>query len=578
MSMTEEELTNSLHRVGRIYWHRPDTADCLVTVTRLCSTQNERLCSPQQQHQLDRHQNPCLCNRTNQIVQRHRLSTAPLTPLLPTFSSNTSCASTLSQNGSSAPQSHGQKPPISTTKPIHPSNLGAKDLCSKSSNLNDGGVGGSSGLILQSAKRTISSRHRSNGSLSSLSTVSEDLTSSACEPKRTEAGNVASSNRSSLLVSGDIRRESAPSNMYSARTCCHIDDEQNQRSTTYRLHRDFLISQSQVFKALLQPDQGETASASLAATTSIKQDTLTTSVEIALPDPSSFAVLVEYFYMGEFDRLTSAMESGKVRWENVMLNASHLGLSTGLKRQLGGWWRGRKDGLHSVERGVYHRSSLPVLTSDRNGSGGGELGSWYGASSSQTGSGGGRCRAYTTGSRDQVEYKEREVAMTPSTALALASGLVRPATEEGISSGNKRIRTTEPDTESSHRHSLHYRAGSQQNANTARTVVQSPRSRSTSTSSHLHRTRKSMDASWPLESLKAPVEEQLQRDQGRSNDGRAVSWHGRAERPSAMRQLLLGGGGGGGGGGKRRRALSNLAYYCSSTRTQGSTISAPVKQ
>ncbi|SPO25550.1 uncharacterized protein UTRI_03028_B [Ustilago trichophora] len=590
MPMTEAELTSSLHRVGRIYWHRPDTADCLVAVTRLSQRQR----SPQQ-HQHHRHQNPCICNATDRIVEsklskrqlRQSASTAPSTPLLQTFSPTIS-ASTLPAICSS-PNRLGQMPPASTSTPTQPSSLARcresdKDFGTKPSNLDGDGVDGTCGSVLQSTQKssyrsTIGQvpRHRSRASISTLSTLGEDPSPAASEPRRTDAETTASSSISRLLSSGDIRRESAPPNMYAAGTCTrchsHADDEQDQRVTTYRLHRDFLISQSQVFKQLLQPGRGDAASpegTAVKGDPSISDDTNhpTTSIEIALPDPSSFAVLIEFFYMGNFNKLTAAMESGKVRWENVMLNASHLGLSAGLKMQLGRWWRERQDRLHASDsvRQAYYRSSMPaegyVWTSGVDGSG--EIGVRYGASTSRSGSGGRRCRAYTTGSRQQVERSECKVSMMPSRALALPTGLVRSVSEEGIPSGSKRFRTTEPDTEASYRHNRHCNTGLQ-HTNTARSVVQSPRS--STVPNHLPRTRQSMDACWPRKAHDASVEEQLQKDEGRLDDRRAVT---RQERPSTVRQLLL-------GGGKRRRALSNLAYYCSAG-TQGSSISAPVKQ
>ncbi len=41
MLMSREGLVSSLHRVGHLYWHRPDTADCLVEVTRMGASQHQ---------------------------------------------------------------------------------------------------------------------------------------------------------------------------------------------------------------------------------------------------------------------------------------------------------------------------------------------------------------------------------------------------------------------------------------------------------------------------------------------------------------------------------------------------------
>lgn len=161
------------------------------------------------------------------------------------------------------------------------------------------------------------------------------------------------------------RRESAP-------VLPTSEPESQEESYTFRCHLDFLVTQSSVFRKYL----GASANPALDITTSApkiedcaKLGTRacdsprrpSTSPErkptlrITVPgDIVSFSLLMEYLYMGDFDRLALAMESGEVRWEEVMLNAQHLGLDDDLKQKLGAWW-----GLRRKSRDANVRNSGP---------------------------------------------------------------------------------------------------------------------------------------------------------------------------------------------------------------------------
>lgn len=477
VQLTRKELTARLHEVGKIYWHRPDTADCLVKVVRLSSCQHERHPGPDQQ---------CLRKANNPSRPTSHIHSAP------TSASASAC----------------QFP--------YQAQRRSQDLHA----------------LPGPSRRTVSENH--------------------VYTKRSRLVEPTSPFRHSLLNT-EARRESAPPNMLGAasaasatqRPCLRCDDSV-QNVAMYRLHSDFLKSQSDLFAKMLCSDNDtQDASASSAVDADSRPHR---AVTVALPDPTSFEKLVEYFYMGDFSKLSAAMESGKVRWENVMLNARHLGLSQELKMQLGAWWRIHQ-GHSGVKQGM-HRGSLPtgvpapmVEPSRRGGVGG-----------SSEGRGSARPRAYTTGTRPQIEpAMEKRMIMTPSRAFAsLPKPLPRLSTDEHTLSGVKRRREADHSPISAD-----YPQPSK-----------SPRADAT----QQRFVRPALPVASGMISLSSPVRRspispRFSRDIHSKMDLYTSTSKTTTERPSAVRQLL--------NSGNRRRALSSLAYYCS-TGVPGS-VAASVK-
>lgn len=256
MLMSPDGLVSSLHRIGHLYWHRPDTADCLVEVTRM-------------------------------------------------------------------------------------------------------GI----------AQHLSSSRHRSSASLPSFASSSR----AASAPEGTHVRH-----SEQRLCAAAVRRESAPTSM-SASTedaCCRHSrcSAHNQAQTPptriFRLHKDFLTSQSDLFRELLTSSRPLSPWCVTKGFDRIElkpraeEDNGTTRIEslcIELPDPASFGALVEYLYMGDFGKLIEAIESGRVRWEGVMLNCRHLGISQATKTRLGAWWYHRQGHLspssHRRARSASHSNT-----------------------------------------------------------------------------------------------------------------------------------------------------------------------------------------------------------------------------
>lgn len=249
MSMSHEGLVSSLHSVGHLYWHRPDTADCLVEVTR---------------------------------------------------------------RGASQHQSRSQ--------------------------------------------------YRSSASILKLASSSRAATALEGEHVRHSEKGAAT------------RRESAPTSMCASpedacrrqSRCCPFDRAQTPPTRTFRLHKDFLTSQSDLFSDLLSSQMAPSPLSSWHLTKGFDGIELKPRADegngtirrtrIELPDPASFGALVEYLYMGDFGKLIEAMESGRVRWEGVMLNARYLGLSQAVKTRLGAWWYYRQ-GHSSPPQGHLSSSS-----------------------------------------------------------------------------------------------------------------------------------------------------------------------------------------------------------------------------
>lgn len=623
--MTREELIRRLHSVGDLYWCRSDTADCLIKVVRLSVSQHT---GRSMNRQPQRHCRQCLCSSLKHHNDHNARIDSPHGPALATSelqSTPNSAPPTTSRFSSddstdkyTQDQSYQGLPRISDSK--------ARSKSSEDHSKTWPIIAASSST---KPGRSDHKRERHDSMESSTRPGTYDghlYRASASMPLLPVHETRSPSNNfpRERISSGDARRESAPPSMDGVtavaatptRRCTRCDSyavEPDEGAKTYRLHKDFLITQSDTFRKLLgsvsrthsastsQQTKGEqngptgesrqgrtisTGSQFLSLDTSADSQTC---LELALPDPSSFETLIEYFYTGDFGKLAAAMESGTVRWENIMLNAQHLGLSQGLKMRLGAWWRYRQGqplgSLHqhvqSASQRHDHRGSLPPrsLTPDFRARLEG------GRSERVSRLVGSRPRAYTTGSRQSAGLsdvgKEGTAAMTPSRAFAgLPSGLARIAAQENRVSGSKRVRDAECQdfdrrdvrTESRHdsvrlsRQLSRFNGQPKADRGNSMSMPIATTRRTSSTSSSPRLPQYSHYERRPNPQISA-------RDDDRSVDTRAdIDIHeerAAAPRPSAVRQLLM--------GGKRRRAVSSLAYYCSTGPTTSSGRLAPVE-
>ena len=543
--MTSTELIRSLHRIGHLYWDRPDTADCLVKITCLSSVYHER----------DRHRlcSRCLCNAADRYHQNEVAKSGRTARHYdPSSSPNSSTSLPRAEVApASAPASTTcfrsdnlgdcvEVLPYPTAGPIRRDDEGRlvyatqPKLAADVPSQHDGWRRYHNACVTRGSSSSFKvgecSRCPTGACLSPRSTLVDARASSDVEPWRTHQAQVPQVHPARRQEASEgKRRGSLPPSMYVAgadHRCTRCQNHQHETLTTYRLHKDFLTSQSTAIRQMVRARASEQVrrtscppgietrrSVSAEAADMAKHikkgqqhrrdgngdaDQIL-NLEIAVPDPSSLGVLFEYFYTGDFGKLAEAMESGQARWENVMLNASHLGLCDALKMQLGAWWRQRSDlarpSIRRSDADAAQRMARGSLPSDSQVS-------WKrrdGAASPNRVFG--RPRAYTTGS-GQRSMCDTE-ALTPSRVFStLSSGLAGAVAEGQTSKRGKRDRKEE------------HKASYQQHE-----LRPEPRSGTAPTS----------------------------------------------VRPSAVQQLLL--------GSKRRRTLSALAYYCS----MPSSIAASVK-
>lgn len=307
-------LIKKLHRVGERYWTQPESSDCTIVVV-VCPERNKQgrsLAASTMQRQTSASSavstGTLLSRQFNDLfrsVRSQHLDLDP-SPTSPFFE----------QNGAHERRTFGKR-------------------CSQRSS---------------ECTSTPSGAYFS-GDSSSANTLSTPASSIWSQPSCTDFRAYATKAIPLQVTINEARRESAPA-------CAGNFESTVEGETrhTFRLHRDFLIAQSSLFRKFL----GAPANSIIdtCADTSVTNQTFKIPsgarqspcllsrpigqkpvLQLPIPsDISSFVVLLEYLYLGDFERLTRAMESGEVRWERVMLNAQYLGLDEGLKQKLGVWW------------------------------------------------------------------------------------------------------------------------------------------------------------------------------------------------------------------------------------------------
>lgn len=63
------------------------------------------------------------------------------------------------------------------------------------------------------------------------------------------------------------------------------------------------------------------------------------SVYLPLPDPASFGVILHWLYWGDTATLERSLSRGSVTWQGIVKNIEYLSLDDSIKRVMGKWWR-----------------------------------------------------------------------------------------------------------------------------------------------------------------------------------------------------------------------------------------------
>ncbi|EIM19645.1 hypothetical protein WALSEDRAFT_70454 [Wallemia mellicola CBS 633.66] len=137
------------------------------------------------------------------------------------------------------------------------------------------------------------------------------------------------------------------------------------------LHKDFLVTQSNMFKTICEKldimdcfnNQADTRSIQV-KTETVVADTRKTlhelqkennarsttvprilpssgAIYLPLPDPYAFLYLVQALYCGHGPFLESHLDWHAVKWEGLVQNSEYLGIDPWVKRVLGRWWNKR---------------------------------------------------------------------------------------------------------------------------------------------------------------------------------------------------------------------------------------------
>ncbi|ODN92129.1 hypothetical protein L198_05801 [Cryptococcus wingfieldii CBS 7118] len=125
-------------------------------------------------------------------------------------------------------------------------------------------------------------------------------------------------------------------------------------SLVFPLHRDYITTQSSLFHTLLRQSSAQ-------ATTPTQRDAngrlvwqapvykgarvLPTragspkAIQVPLPDPSSFGVILHYLYWHDAEHFNYCLTKGIVTWQGVIRNIEYLGLDPEIKHLAGKWWK-----------------------------------------------------------------------------------------------------------------------------------------------------------------------------------------------------------------------------------------------
>ncbi|BEJ17425.1 hypothetical protein CspHIS471_0608260 [Cutaneotrichosporon sp. HIS471] len=108
----------------------------------------------------------------------------------------------------------------------------------------------------------------------------------------------------------------------------------------YALHRDYLMPQSALFRAILtggfKDGSPEAKGCKLLPYTSLHGPR---PVFVPLPDPDSFDALVHWLYFGDVAKLESQLSSGEVNWRGLIRNIQYLGCDDRTRAVVAKWWQ-----------------------------------------------------------------------------------------------------------------------------------------------------------------------------------------------------------------------------------------------
>ncbi|WVR09298.1 hypothetical protein IAU60_006363 [Kwoniella sp. DSM 27419] len=131
-------------------------------------------------------------------------------------------------------------------------------------------------------------------------------------------------------------------------------DSQLEQCLVFPLHRDYLTTQSALFRTLLNCSAAQLPepvprddSGRLVFQSPIVRGAkvLPTKAErpkalyVPLPDPASFAVILHWLYWHDADHFNHCLSKGMVTWQGVIRNIEYLSLDNEIKLLAGRWWK-----------------------------------------------------------------------------------------------------------------------------------------------------------------------------------------------------------------------------------------------
>ncbi|CEH17157.1 hypothetical protein CBOM_03223 [Ceraceosorus bombacis] len=354
-----EEVVHRLHSLGSYFWTRPETVNLVVIVTpaaqpHAAATSPRGLQGPSQSSRRDSH--PA-------AVPSQQHASRPSSPLRRIEAPGRQ--SGLYERRAATKMAAGEITP-----------MGPEASCLESSRRDsEASTSTCAGSSLMGSSRMAEQSYTPATSVA-FTPMSSNAPSLACHP----AAPTKEVARISQLRN-EQRRASAPSPSRQegaglapvARTPAH-------RRLTYRVHSDYLTTQSTLFRDVLAELKQSPADAdgrpTIDSTSPLlgapqarlirpAAPNLLPAVVLPLPDPSAFSAILHYLYFGDFTALASAMDSRLVKWEGIVANAEALGCGASFKRHLGRYWRSK---VASNEQAPSQPAS-PIPTHLRDGQG-----------------------------------------------------------------------------------------------------------------------------------------------------------------------------------------------------------------
>ncbi|WVQ95266.1 hypothetical protein IAU59_002361 [Kwoniella sp. CBS 9459] len=131
-------------------------------------------------------------------------------------------------------------------------------------------------------------------------------------------------------------------------------DNQLEQCLVFPLHKDYLTTQSVLFRTLLNsqaaqipnpPPRDENGRLLFQSPVIRGAKVLPTKAErpkalyVPLPDPASFGVILHWLYWHDTDHFNHCLSKGLVTWQGVIRNIEYLALDNEIKLLAGKWWK-----------------------------------------------------------------------------------------------------------------------------------------------------------------------------------------------------------------------------------------------